>query len=339
MLLSERYNQSCPVGPEVQKWAHKLCLPSAVHPLHLKPGILTQCADEAIANSTRYLTERVQGVPCIDAKIHWLLCFAAFWSWIKPPAPHKQLYMAVPSWDNVVAWSHAPCAPVGTVPWDSGRSWVQGWDTILESLRLEKTSMITNSKHRPALTMPTDRVPQCHAPMVFEHLQEWWLHLLPGQLCHCITTLSQNKCFLISNLNVGMLVLELTALQPVAQNTENIHECELKAKKKKVKTYIWHRISIYRGTAFPAGLVQHPFLQNHHAEVLGWNHKALMWKRIFHLEWREWLLPRGRNVFDKKYYVFEKRFCFLKMVQSRNFTSTSIFSQIVIFYCFSSTHW
>jgi len=32
----------------------------------------------------------------------------------------------------------------------------------MESLRLEKTSKITQSNHQPILTVPTDRVPQCH---------------------------------------------------------------------------------------------------------------------------------------------------------------------------------
>jgi len=50
--------------------------------------------------------------------------------------------------------------------------------------------------------MPTDHIPQYHMHTVLEHLQGQWLHHLPGQLCHCLTTPSENKFFLISNLNL-----------------------------------------------------------------------------------------------------------------------------------------
>ena len=51
----------------------------------------------------------------------------------------------------------------------------------MESLRLEKTPKITQSKHQPIPIMPTDHVPQCHIHTVLEHLHGRWLHHLPGQ--------------------------------------------------------------------------------------------------------------------------------------------------------------
>ena len=65
---------------------------------------------------------------------------------------------------------------------------------------LEKTSQITQSNQQPTPTMPTDHVHQCHIHTVSKHLQGRLLHHLPGQLCHCLTTLSEKKCFLTANL-------------------------------------------------------------------------------------------------------------------------------------------
>ena len=44
--------------------------------------------------------------------------------------------------------------------------------------------------------MPTDCASQCHISMDLAHLH------LHGQLCHCIATLLEKNCFLISNLNL-----------------------------------------------------------------------------------------------------------------------------------------
>ena len=44
---------------------------------------------------------------------------------------------------------------------------------LVESLRLGKTSKITQSNHQPTTTMPTDHVPQCHISTALEHLQGW----------------------------------------------------------------------------------------------------------------------------------------------------------------------
>ena len=61
-------------------------------------------------------------------------------------------------------------------------------DRITESLRWEKT-LRSPSPTPTHPTMPIDHVPQCHISAGLEHIQEWWLHHLPGQLWHCITTL------------------------------------------------------------------------------------------------------------------------------------------------------
>ena len=52
---------------------------------------------------------------------------------------------------------------------------------IIESLRLEKTSKIVRFNHQTIPTMPTDCVPQGHVSTGLEHLQERWVHHLPGQ--------------------------------------------------------------------------------------------------------------------------------------------------------------
>ena len=44
---------------------------------------------------------------------------------------------------------------------------------IIESLRLEETTQITQSNHQPIPTMPTDWVPQCHIHPFLENLQGW----------------------------------------------------------------------------------------------------------------------------------------------------------------------
>ena len=69
-----------------------------------------------------------------------------------------------------------------------------------KTLRLEKTSEIStfNPTSPP---MPTAHIPQCHIPMALGPPQGW-CPPPPGQLCHCLTALSENVFFLISNLKL-----------------------------------------------------------------------------------------------------------------------------------------
>jgi len=60
--------------------------------------------------------------------------------------------------------------------------------------------------------MPTNCVSQCHIYPFLDHPQGWWPHHHPGQLCQCITALSENKCFLISNLSLPWHSLRLSPL-------------------------------------------------------------------------------------------------------------------------------
>lgn len=48
----------------------------------------------------------------------------------------------------------------------------------------------------------TIHIPQCHIPTALGHLQGQVTPPLPGQLCHCLTSLSENKLFLTPNLNL-----------------------------------------------------------------------------------------------------------------------------------------
>ena len=48
----------------------------------------------------------------------------------------------------------------------------------------------------------TIHIPQCHIPTALGHLQGQVTPPLPGQLCHCLTSLSEEKFFLISNWNL-----------------------------------------------------------------------------------------------------------------------------------------
>ena len=47
----------------------------------------------------------------------------------------------------------------------------RGIKRIIESLRLEKTSHLTNYSHQPTPTVHTAHVPQCHISTALEHLQ------------------------------------------------------------------------------------------------------------------------------------------------------------------------
>jgi len=96
-----------------------------------------------------------------------------------------------------------------------GRCWVPAWcDSlpflffllkmlylrIIQSLWLERTFKITNSKHQPATP--------CSLPTSLSATSTWLLHTSRnsttslGSLCHCLTALSEKKYFLISNLNL-----------------------------------------------------------------------------------------------------------------------------------------
>ena len=61
---------------------------------------------------------------------------------------------------------------------------------IIELLRLEKTLKTSKSNPSPP--------PLCPLPTSLSVTSPH----LPGQLCHCITALSEKKCFLIPNLNL-----------------------------------------------------------------------------------------------------------------------------------------
>ena len=52
---------------------------------------------------------------------------------------------------------------------------------ITASLKLEKTSTITQTDQQPTPPMPTDHVPQSHISMVLQHLHRQRLHHLPAQ--------------------------------------------------------------------------------------------------------------------------------------------------------------
>ena len=67
--------------------------------------------------------------------------------------------------------------------------------TIMDSLRLERPLRLSSPAVNPSPHCPLIHVPQCHIHMFLEHLQGQLL----GNLFQCITTLVENKCFLISN--------------------------------------------------------------------------------------------------------------------------------------------
>ena len=64
----------------------------------------------------------------------------------------------------------------------------------IESLRLEKNTKITKSNHHPTPTMPTNQSLSATLPN--------FSNTSLGSLFQCITTLSEKKIFLISNLNL-----------------------------------------------------------------------------------------------------------------------------------------
>jgi len=71
--------------------------------------------------------------------------------------------------------------------------------------------------------MPTDHIPQCHIHMALEHLQGWWLHHLPGQLCHCITAPSE-KSFFNTQTEPSLGQLKAITSSPIGlMGPENIH--------------------------------------------------------------------------------------------------------------------
>ena len=76
---------------------------------------------------------------------------------------------------------NAHLATFSTAPWMQRVMGRSGRHRIMESLRLEKTTEITQSNHQPIPTMPTNHVPQCHIYTFLEHHQGKWLHHLPGQ--------------------------------------------------------------------------------------------------------------------------------------------------------------
>ena len=81
---------------------------------------------------------------------------------------------------------------------------------LIASLRLERTSKIISSNHLPLC--PPNHILQFHISPFLEHLQGWWLHHSLCSLCQCITTLSEKKSFLISNLNLPWGILRPSPL-------------------------------------------------------------------------------------------------------------------------------
>jgi len=72
---------------------------------------------------------------------------------------------------------------------------------IVESFQLEKTSQITKSKcHPPIPTMLTNPIPEHTSPHLLGTSRDGDSTISPGSLCQCLTTLSEKKLFLISNL-------------------------------------------------------------------------------------------------------------------------------------------
>ena len=71
-----------------------------------------------------------------------------------------------------------------------------------ESLRMEKTPKIPKSNPSPPPPYPLPTSLSATSPWFWNTPWGWRPLHLPGQLCHCITTPSERKCFLLSNLNL-----------------------------------------------------------------------------------------------------------------------------------------
>ena len=70
---------------------------------------------------------------------------------------------------------------------------------VIESLGLEKTTKITQSKRQPTPPMPTDHIPQCHIHTALEQLQGSDSTTSLGSLCYCLTILYEKIFFLKSH--------------------------------------------------------------------------------------------------------------------------------------------
>jgi len=110
--------------------------------------------------------------------------------------PRRQHYV-LPSGPS--AGSPGPQTHSGCSGWSTGSWFQRRQHRIIEPFRLEKTSEIPklNSNPFPHAHQPHPLVPQLHGSGTPPGT-------LPphGQLCHCITTLSENNFFLISNLTL-----------------------------------------------------------------------------------------------------------------------------------------
>ena len=74
-------------------------------------------------------------------------------------------------------------------------------NNIIESLRLEKTAEITKSNPPPPCPPPRPSVPHLPSSQTPPGMVT---HHLPGQLCHCLTTLLEKKIFLVSNMKITL---------------------------------------------------------------------------------------------------------------------------------------
>ena len=86
---------------------------------------------------------------------------------------------------------------------------------VIESLILEQTSKIIQSKHQPIPTMPTNHIPQCHILTVFLNTSgDGDSTTSLGNLFQCITTLSEKKVFLTSNMNLPQHIRVVPSAAP-----------------------------------------------------------------------------------------------------------------------------
>lgn len=87
---------------------------------------------------------------------------------------------------------------------------LQWFSWVIESFRWKKPSKTIEIN--PALPNPAlNHVPKCHF-YTFKSLQEWGLHHVPGQLCHCWTALLVKNFFWIFNLDLPWCNFSLFSL-------------------------------------------------------------------------------------------------------------------------------
>ena len=94
-----------------------------------------------------------------------------------------------------------------------------------ESLRLKKTTKIIQSNHQPIPPCPLSTSLSDTSIRFLNTFRDGDSTASLGGLCHCLTTLSEKKCFLIANLNLPChslrpfpLVMEQLLLIPAAES-------------------------------------------------------------------------------------------------------------------------